>query len=146
MCLGHQLIAIINEHLQVSEEEAIIATSEVHHSQQQQQQVQSKTAWSRVPSVPVPKLQSVANGINSHVTRLIGAITERDEERERLRQELQRSREQLHALHEVLQRIEQTGVSVLNNNNNNGSTSQTHSNAVDADITKQVRIYFYLCV
>merc|ERR1711997_258243 len=41
---------------------------------------------------------AITNNMNSHLTSLLAIFKEREEERERLRRELQRSQEQVHAL------------------------------------------------
>eukprot|EP00095_Tigriopus_kingsejongensis_P006815 maker-scaffold82_size396747-snap-gene-0.20 protein:Tk06815 transcript:maker-scaffold82_size396747-snap-gene-0.20-mRNA-1 annotation:"hypothetical protein DAPPUDRAFT_305046" len=48
-------------------------------------------------SKPTEKLVSISVHLNSHLTTLLGIIQERDEERERMKRELQRSQEQVHA-------------------------------------------------
>jgi hypothetical protein len=51
-----------------------------------------------LPGPPPERLVAITNNMNSHLTSLLAIFKERDEERERLRRELQRSQEQVHAL------------------------------------------------
>uniref|UniRef100_A0A0A9WT22 Nesprin-1 n=1 Tax=Lygus hesperus TaxID=30085 RepID=A0A0A9WT22_LYGHE len=89
---AHELSLVVNEALRLSEEEAVAATSETTAA--------GGSRSGRIPGVPVHRLTGIASALTSHLTQLLNIMTERDEERERLRRELQRSREQLHALHE----------------------------------------------
>ncbi|CAG2062416.1 unnamed protein product, partial [Timema podura] len=58
----------------------------------------------RLPAVPAHKLQDISSSLNKQLTQLLKIVRDRDEERERLRRELQRSREQLHCMHESQRR------------------------------------------
>jgi hypothetical protein len=51
-----------------------------------------------LPGPPPERLVAITNNMNSHLTSLLAIFKEREEERERLRRELQRSQEQVHAL------------------------------------------------
>lgn len=84
------LSRIVNEALRVGEEDVVAAS----------------VVPGQVPSIPAHKLYSIATSLNAHLSHLLSVMNERDEERMRLRKELQKSREQLHALHE---RREQNG-------------------------------------
>ncbi|XP_063236975.1 rho guanine nucleotide exchange factor 11-like isoform X2 [Bacillus rossius redtenbacheri] len=86
---ANQLSALLNEVLQVTEEEAVSAASEARSNRA-----------SRMPAVPANKLQDISSALNKQLTHLLKLVRDRDEERERLRRELQRSREQLHVMHE----------------------------------------------
>ncbi|PSN51929.1 hypothetical protein C0J52_06306 [Blattella germanica] len=93
---ANQLTAVLNDSLRVTEEEAVCATSEVVPGSSPR--VGRKVE--RLPGVPAHRLQSISNSLNAQLTQLLKIIKDRDEERERLRRELQRSREQLHVMHE----------------------------------------------
>ncbi|KAJ9582237.1 hypothetical protein L9F63_003366, partial [Diploptera punctata] len=84
------LTSILNECLRVREEEEVLAGSSPRVTRK----------IDRLPAVPAHKLQGISTALNTQLTQLLKIIKERDEERERLRRELQRSREQLHMMHE----------------------------------------------
>ncbi|XP_039278678.1 uncharacterized protein LOC111045203 [Nilaparvata lugens] len=88
---ANQLSAMVNEALRVTEEDAVSAG------------VMTSSSRSRTPTsagVPAHRLNAIATSLNAQLTQLLSVLVQRDDERERLRRELQRSREQLHALHE----------------------------------------------
>lgn len=58
------------------------------------------------PAVPASNLQPVCHSLTSQLSQLLEIIKGREEERERLRKELRRSRERLHALDADIQRRE----------------------------------------
>ncbi|XP_014236833.1 rho guanine nucleotide exchange factor 11 isoform X1 [Trichogramma pretiosum] len=60
------------------------------------------------PSISVSKIQPICTTIASQLVQLLEIIKDRDEERERLRKELRRSRERLHAIDAEVQRRETT--------------------------------------
>uniref|UniRef100_A0A8D9EQ02 Rho guanine nucleotide exchange factor 12 n=1 Tax=Cacopsylla melanoneura TaxID=428564 RepID=A0A8D9EQ02_9HEMI len=91
---ANQLSAMVNESLRISEEESTSSSSNNT----------TGTASNTMPGVPAVKLQVIAHSLNTHLTQLLNLMSERDEERERLRRELQRSRDQVHALHEASQK------------------------------------------
>ncbi|XP_069677128.1 rho guanine nucleotide exchange factor 12 isoform X3 [Periplaneta americana] len=91
---ANQLTTILNNSLHVTEEETVSAMSETVSGRRVE----------RLPSVPAHKLQGISTALNTHLSQLLKIIKDRDEERERLRRELQRSREQLHAMHESQRR------------------------------------------
>nr|XP_018910906.1 PREDICTED: rho guanine nucleotide exchange factor 11 isoform X3 [Bemisia tabaci] len=87
---ANQLSAAVSSALSVTEEDAVTA--------------HSKSA--KFPSVSTTQLQTIATSLNNHLSQLLNIMTERDEEREKLRREVQRSREQLHAMHELRQKFQ----------------------------------------
>ncbi|GLG94476.1 Uncharacterized protein GBIM_01689 [Gryllus bimaculatus] len=89
----NQLTSVVNEALKVTEEEAVSAASEAVPKRLE-----------RLPSVPAHQLQSIASALNSHLTQLLKTVKTQDEERDSLRRELQRLREQVHAMHESRRR------------------------------------------
>lgn len=109
---ANQLVGMLNSVLNVSETETVLASrgasvlatppnceatgcpSPRMHLHPQQ------------PAVPVATLQPVCHSLTSQLSQLLEIIKERDEERERLRKELRRSRERLHALDVDIQRRE----------------------------------------
>lgn len=90
------LSTILNESLQVSEEDTVVAS--VGTSPRLDRRAPC------MPSVPVDRLIDVSSSISTQLTQLLKMMKERDEERERLRRELQRCREQLHVMHESRRR------------------------------------------
>ncbi len=100
-----QLTCILNECLRVTEEDVVAAGCEVNVNASKSPNL-SSISLRTLPAVPVPKLQSITHSLSAHLTQLLTLMTERDEEREKLRQELQRSREQLHAMYEMEQRFQ----------------------------------------
>jgi len=48
-----------------------------------------------MPGAPTPKLLAIADALNRDLTQLLGIVTSRDEERDNLRRELQKARDQL---------------------------------------------------
>ncbi|XP_014249554.1 rho guanine nucleotide exchange factor 11 isoform X3 [Cimex lectularius] len=95
----HELTLVINEALKVTEEETVALTAESG----------TGTKLARLPGIPAYKVQGIASSLTTQLSQLLSIMVERDEERERLRRELQKSREQLHALHE---KYDQNGPSV----------------------------------
>lgn len=93
---------MLNEYLRVTEEDAVVAGVEVNPTPS----ASGKSPTRTFPGIPVPKLRSISSSLSAHLTQLLSLVTERDEEREKLRHELQRSREQLHALYETQQRMQ----------------------------------------
>lgn len=90
------LSSVLNESLRVSEEDTVVAS------------VGTSPRLDRrsvcIPTVPVDRLIDVSSSISAQLTQLLKMMKERDEERERLRRELQRCREQLHVMHESQRR------------------------------------------
>uniref|UniRef100_A0A1B6C0U4 Rho guanine nucleotide exchange factor 12 n=1 Tax=Clastoptera arizonana TaxID=38151 RepID=A0A1B6C0U4_9HEMI len=95
---ANKLWSVVNDALKVTEEVAVSATSEVGSSK------------NRLPLIPAQTLHGISNSLNSELSMLLNKMTARDEERERLRQELQRSREQLHALYERYDHIPEPSI------------------------------------
>ncbi|KAJ1521308.1 hypothetical protein ONE63_002986 [Megalurothrips usitatus] len=93
------LSSVLNESLRVSEEDTVVAS------------VGTSPRLDRrstcMPAVPVDRLIDVSSSISAQLTQLLKMMKERDEERERLRRELQRCREQLHVMHESQRREKQ---------------------------------------
>ncbi|XP_073986570.1 rho guanine nucleotide exchange factor 2 isoform X3 [Rhodnius prolixus] len=88
---AHELLRMVNDSLHISEEEAVAATSEVGRTTPKSE---------RLPGVPAYRVHSIASLLNSYLTQLLNIMAAKDKERENLRRELQRAKEQVHALHE----------------------------------------------
>ncbi|KAF2883485.1 hypothetical protein ILUMI_22658 [Ignelater luminosus] len=91
-----QLLAAVNDSLNISEADAILATGGKYASCASNESLVSSKQNNHVPSVPVHRLQEIATTLSTQLTTLLSVVKQRDEERERLRKELQRTREQLH--------------------------------------------------
>ncbi|KAJ4436320.1 hypothetical protein ANN_18951 [Periplaneta americana] len=123
---ANQLTTILNNSLHVTEEETVSAMSETVSGRRVE----------RLPSVPAHKLQGISTALNTHLSAiriyylmcvLQKIIKDRDEERERLRRELQRSREQLHAMHESQRRSQVSRPSSLvSSEDDTGWCLETH--------------------
>ncbi|KAG8251464.1 Rho guanyl-nucleotide exchange factor activity protein [Homalodisca vitripennis] len=87
---ANKLWSVVNEALRVTEEEAVSASASAGPDGTRH----------RFPGVPAHQLHHISSTLNSQLSMLLNVMTARDEERERLRQEVQRSREQLHAMYE----------------------------------------------
>uniref|UniRef100_A0A1B6FKX0 Uncharacterized protein n=1 Tax=Cuerna arida TaxID=1464854 RepID=A0A1B6FKX0_9HEMI len=87
---ANKLWSVVNEALRVTEEEAVSASASAGPDGTRH----------RYPGVPAHQLHHISSTLNSQLSMLLNVMTARDEERERLRQEVQRSREQLHAMYE----------------------------------------------
>lgn len=100
---------MLNECLRVTEEDVIAASCEVNATNKSSCSANasggSNSAGSVriIPAVPVSRLQTITHSLSAHLIQLLTLVTERDDEREKLRQELQRSREKLHAVYEMQQ-------------------------------------------
>ncbi|EEB12225.1 conserved hypothetical protein [Pediculus humanus corporis] len=94
---ANELAAAVNEALKVTDEEAVTYTSEVMPGYS----TRGGRRKTRLPGVPAQKLQGISNSLNYQLTQLLKIVKERDEEREMLRKELQKCREQIHVLHET---------------------------------------------
>ncbi|KAK6619061.1 hypothetical protein RUM44_003443 [Polyplax serrata] len=95
---ANQLAAAVNEALRLTEEEAVTFASEVVPGYSPR----GGRRKTRLPGVPAQKIQGISSSLNFQLTQLLQKIVkERDEERELLRKELQRCREQIHVLHET---------------------------------------------
>ncbi|KAF5297373.1 hypothetical protein FQR65_LT01303 [Abscondita terminalis] len=92
---AEQLIVAVNDSLSISEAEAALANGGRHASCASNESLVSKQN-NHIPLVPVHRVQGIATTLSSQLTTLLSIIKYRDEERERLRKELQRTREQLH--------------------------------------------------
>ena len=96
-----QLVTAVNECLNISEAEAALVTGGKFSSCASNENVIKQN--NHVPSIPVHRLQGIVTTLSTQLTTLLSIMKYRDEERERLRRELQRTREQLHeklSLHE----------------------------------------------
>ncbi|XP_076650814.1 rho guanine nucleotide exchange factor 2 isoform X2 [Halictus rubicundus] len=118
---ANQLVGLLNSALNVSETETVLASRGTsvlstpasceatgcpsprlyHHPQQ--------------PVVSVASLQPVCHSLTSQLSQLLETIKGREEERERLRKELRRSRERLHALDADIQRREFSETCTISN-------------------------------
>ncbi|KAI5744166.1 hypothetical protein M8J77_026328 [Diaphorina citri] len=101
---ANQLSAMVNESLRISEDESSTSTTGNPAPPSTPSSGNTVSPGNKMPGVPSVKLQVIANSLNTHLTQLLNLMSERDEERERLRKELQRSRDQLHAMHEASQK------------------------------------------
>lgn len=124
--VANQLAAAVNEALRLTEEEAVTFASEVVPGYSPR----GGRRKTRLPGVPAQKIQGISSSLNFQLTQLLvrdvfehlvrcpvrnysghsillflfdkqKIVKERDEERELLRKELQRCREQIHVLHET---------------------------------------------
>ncbi|XP_053593711.1 rho guanine nucleotide exchange factor 11 isoform X3 [Microplitis demolitor] len=109
---ANQLVGILNAALAVTETEAVLATRGTNAT--------ASTGCDAVgcpvprshphphqPVVPVVTLQPICHSLTAQLSQFLKIVKERDEERERLRKELQRCRERLHAIDADAQRREQ---------------------------------------
>uniref|UniRef100_A0A0C9S1B8 ARHGEF12_2 protein n=1 Tax=Fopius arisanus TaxID=64838 RepID=A0A0C9S1B8_9HYME len=95
---ANQLVSLINMALVVTESEAVLAAkgSSGGGCGSAGCPIPRSNSESR-PSVPVASLQPVCHSLNLQLSQLLEIVKEREGERERLRKELRRSRERLHA-------------------------------------------------
>lgn len=98
-----RLADLINATLSVTEIDAVSATTDVAGSSTEPSPKPPRKDH-RTPGVPVEKLVPISSALHVRLTHLLSLVTEREEERERLRQELRASREQIHLLHESRRR------------------------------------------
>ncbi|XP_011497167.1 PREDICTED: rho guanine nucleotide exchange factor 12 [Ceratosolen solmsi marchali] len=106
---ANQLIELLNSALTVSETETVLATQTASTSSScEATGCPTPRPHPRTlePAVPVSTLQPVCNSLASQLSHLLKIVKERDEERERLRKELRRSRERLHVIDAEAQRRE----------------------------------------
>ncbi|KAJ8683003.1 hypothetical protein QAD02_018795 [Eretmocerus hayati] len=105
---ANQLIELLNSALTVSETETVLATQNPSVSSGCEASgcpAPRNHSRSRLePSIPVSTLQPICSSLSSQLSQLLKIVKERDEERERLRKELRRSRERLHAIDAEAQR------------------------------------------
>ncbi|XP_063995232.1 rho guanine nucleotide exchange factor 12 isoform X4 [Diachasmimorpha longicaudata] len=98
---ANQLISLINMALVVTESEAVLAAKGSSGAAggcgTVGCPVPRNTGDSLQPSIPVSALQPVCHSLNMQLSQLLEIVKEREGERERLRKELRRSRERLHA-------------------------------------------------
>ncbi|XP_074095470.1 rho guanine nucleotide exchange factor 2 isoform X4 [Cotesia typhae] len=106
---ANQLVGILNSALAVTETEAVLATRGTNAT--------ASTGCDAVgcpvprshphphqPVIPVVTLQPICHSLTTQLSQLLKIVKERDEERDRLRKELRRSRERLHAIDADAQR------------------------------------------
>ncbi|XP_017784842.1 PREDICTED: rho guanine nucleotide exchange factor 11 isoform X2 [Nicrophorus vespilloides] len=96
-----QLLEVVNDSLNVSEADSVAAAGGKHpvcasNDVQMAATALAASSKSLVPSVPSSRLQSIATTLNSQLTILLSAVKGVEEDRENLRKELHRTREQLH--------------------------------------------------
>ncbi|XP_015111915.1 rho guanine nucleotide exchange factor 12 isoform X5 [Diachasma alloeum] len=98
---ANQLISLINMALVVTESEAVLAAKGSSGAAlgcgAAGCPVPRSGGDGLQPSVPVAALQPVCHSLNLQLSQLLEIVKEREGERERLRKELRRSRERLHA-------------------------------------------------
>ncbi|GAB6027465.1 hypothetical protein CHUAL_001722 [Chamberlinius hualienensis] len=112
MVQASRLTEVINDNLSVSEEDAISAGSEGAHAEVSSSDSLSPKLVSpkpgrkagHIPSAPIHTLLSINNYLGVYLTQLLSLVTERENERQRLRSELRSSREQIHRLHDAHRR------------------------------------------
>ncbi|KAG8222212.1 hypothetical protein J437_LFUL001304 [Ladona fulva] len=129
----------INETLRVSEEEAVSARSEgtVHTcaggnaSGCSPRAGGRRTLAHRMPGVPVPPLLNISNALSSTLSLLLKHVKEREEERDRLRRELQRSRELIHARNQTEQRLQWQEADVLSSESAPEANAESKGEDVD---------------
>lgn len=89
-----QLSAVLNESLHVTEEEAIAAVS-ADPATSSPSSPRCARRINRMPGAATTKLLAITSALNKDLTQLLGIVTNRDEERDQLRRELQKTRDQL---------------------------------------------------
>ncbi|KAK4873317.1 hypothetical protein RN001_015346 [Aquatica leii] len=92
---AEQLLVAVNDSLNISEADAAVANGGRHASCASNENLVTKQN-NHVPVVPVHRIQGIATALSSQLTTLLSIIEYRDKEREWLRKEIQRTREQLH--------------------------------------------------
>ncbi|XP_049947782.1 rho guanine nucleotide exchange factor 12 [Schistocerca serialis cubense] len=81
----NQLTTALNEALRVTEDEVVRRSG-------------------RIPTIAAHSVQGPATSLSSLLTQILKLVKEQEEEKERLRRELQRLREQVHVMHEARRR------------------------------------------
>ncbi|XP_024942922.1 rho guanine nucleotide exchange factor 11 isoform X3 [Cephus cinctus] len=102
---ANQLVAMINSALTVSETETVLAARGASASASASAlceatgcPTQRTHSHSHKPAIPVSSLQPICHSLTSQLSQLLEIVKDREEERDRLRKELHRNRERLHAL------------------------------------------------
>lgn len=93
---SNQLSVLLNNTLQVTEEDAISASSTEGMSQ-----ARTRRKKMGLHGMCPEKLLSISMALNKCLTELLSVITEHEEERKQLKSELKNSKEQIHLLHET---------------------------------------------
>ncbi|XP_046628149.1 rho guanine nucleotide exchange factor 11 isoform X2 [Neodiprion virginianus] len=106
---ANQLMEMLNSSLNVTETETVLASrgasvSAVGSCEAPGCPAPRPHSLSHHPSIPVASLQPVCSSLASQLSQLLEIIKDREEERERMRRELRRSREKLHAIDADVQR------------------------------------------
>ncbi|KAK0168905.1 hypothetical protein PV327_002662 [Microctonus hyperodae] len=108
---ANQLVGMLNSALTVTETEAVLATRGATATAS----VGCESVGCPVPRthphphqpvIPVVNLQPICHSLTTQLSQLLKVVKEREEDRERLRKELHRSRERLHAIDADVQRRE----------------------------------------
>ncbi|XP_046751994.1 rho guanine nucleotide exchange factor 11 isoform X6 [Diprion similis] len=106
---ANQLMEMLNSALNVTETETVLASrgasiSAVGSCESPGCPAPRPHSLSHHPSIPVASLQPVCISLASQLSQLLEIVKDREEERERMRRELRRSREKLHAIDADAQR------------------------------------------
>ncbi|KAH0556518.1 hypothetical protein KQX54_000848 [Cotesia glomerata] len=106
---ANQLVGILNSALAVTETEAVLATRGTNATASTGCDaagcpVPRSHPHPHQPVIPVVTLQPICHSLTTQLSQLLKIVKERDEERDRLRKELRRSRERLHAIDADAQR------------------------------------------
>ncbi|XP_058799501.1 rho guanine nucleotide exchange factor 12 isoform X2 [Phymastichus coffea] len=135
---ANQLIELLNTALTVSETESVLATQSLTAPAVGCETTGCPTPRPHPrnlePTIPVSTLQPLCNTLTSQLSQLLKIVKERDEERERLRKELRRSRERLHAIDTEAQRREATDLhstssEITTQNNYAGTTDKVNQDS-----------------
>lgn len=127
------LTSILNECLRVTEEDTVAASSEVLVSGSSSSATTTaggKSPTRTFPHLPVPKVQSISSVLSANLTQLLAVITNREEERDKLRQEVQKYREQVHRMHES-QQLQQQRV----DEQSSASSATATATAAEGDVS-----------
>ncbi|XP_025601965.2 rho guanine nucleotide exchange factor 11 isoform X3 [Athalia rosae] len=106
---ANQLMELLNSALTVSETETVLASrgasvSSVLSCEGSGCPVPRQHPLTHHPSIPVVTLQPICHSLTSQLSQLLEIVKDREDERERMRRELRRSRERLHAVDADVQR------------------------------------------
>ncbi|XP_012276921.1 rho guanine nucleotide exchange factor 11 [Orussus abietinus] len=108
---ANQLVGMLNTALTVTETEAVLAlrgasASAVAGCEATGCPAPRSHIYPQQPAVPVVALLPLCTSLTTQLSQLLEIVKEREDERERLRNELRRSRERLHAIDTETQRRE----------------------------------------
>ncbi|GLV42592.1 Rho guanine nucleotide exchange factor 2 [Carabus blaptoides fortunei] len=95
---ANQLWSMVSDSLNVSDADTVLATSSHTPSCTSSP---PKNHLGVLPSIPTHSVQHIASALNTHLTELLKVVKEREDEKERMRRELQKLREQLHVMHDA---------------------------------------------